>query len=185
MTRASILAAIAILIAACGPPPPARPRPTDIVRTEIDRAEQAERARRHDIARVHYERAVAAAKDPTSIAFARHEFAETLITWGEYAEAIRHLEAVLAIRPKDAAVWHDLGMLEHHEHDDAGAIAALEKARDLAPRDPRPRIALAALRWKLGDKAGARSEYEHLLTLDLPDRIRAKVVWALGVLAKR
>ena len=181
--RASI--AIALVLAACGRTPPAAPRvPADVVRTEIEQAEQAERARRHDVARVHYERAVASARDPASIAFARREFAETLITWGELDEARAHLETVVVAKPDDPAAWHDLGLLRHNHGDVAGALAALARARDLAPKDPRPRVALAALRWKTGDRAGAATEYRGLLELDLPDRLRAKVQWALGELAK-
>jgi Flp pilus assembly protein TadD len=176
------LAAVALAACAHAPAKPAQPTPS--VRDEIAQAELAERQRRHDIARAHYERAVASARDPDSIAFARHEFAETLITWGELTEAIAQLEAAVAAKPDDAGAWHDLGLARHHEGDDARALVALERARTLMPRDPRPRIALAALRWKRGDKAGATAEYRALLELDLPDRVRAKVEWALGELAK-
>ena len=180
--------AIAILAAfclACGGKQPAAPRvPTDVVRLEIERAETAEKARQHDVARVHYERAVASAQDPASIAFARREFAETLITWGELDEAKAQLETVVSAKPDDPAAWHDLGLLRHNRGDVPGAIDALSRARDLAPKDPRPRVALAALRWKTGDKAGAATEYRALLELELPERLRAKVQWALGELAK-
>jgi len=185
MTRTILFPIVAVLASCAHPAPPAPPpKPTIDVRAEIEQAEQAERARRHDIAREHYERAVASATDPASISYARREFAETLITWGEYPAAIQHLEVVVSLHPKDAGAWHDLGMLRHHEGDDAGAIAALERARDLAPRNPKPRIALAALQWKLGNKPAAAAEYRKLLELDLPERVRAKVEWALGVLAK-
>jgi len=75
-------------------------------------------------------------------------------------------------------------LLRHKLGDTAGAIVALEHARSLAPRDFRPRVALAALRWKTGDRPGAVTEYRGLLELDLPERLRGKVQWALGELAK-
>ena len=75
-------------------------------------------------------------------------------------------------------------MLKHHAGDNATAIKAFETSRTQAPKDPRPRVALAALRWKLGDKPGAATEYRGLLELDLPDRLRAKVEWAIRELAK-
>jgi tetratricopeptide (TPR) repeat protein len=153
------------------------------VRAEVEHAEAAERTRRHDAAREHYRRAVAGARDPESIAFARREYAETLITWGEYPEAIAQLEGALAARPS-AAAWHDLGLLRNNRGDVPGALAALEQARALAPRDFRPRVTLAALRWKSGDRAGAAAEYRALLDLPLPERLRTKVQWALGELAK-
>lgn len=159
------------------------PGPSPQIRAEISQAETAERARRHDVARAHYQRAVADARDPDSIAFARREYAETLISWGEYPEAIAQLEGSLAARPS-AASWHDLGLLRNQRGDVRGAVTALEQARALAPRDARPRVALAALRWKSGDRAGAAAEYRALLELELPDRVRTKVEWALGELAK-
>ncbi len=170
------------LIAACGHPAPRTP--SDAVRAQIDQAETAERARQHDVARGHYQQAVAAAKDPPSISFARREYAETLISWGEIPEAIAQLEVAVTAAPNDAAAWHDLGIPRHNQGDDVRALAALERARDASPRDPRPRIALAALRWSRGDLAGATTEYKALLELDLPDRLRDKVKWALGELAK-
>jgi Flp pilus assembly protein TadD len=173
--------ALAVLVA-CGTPAPRTP--SAIVKADVDRAEQAEKARQHGAARAAYDKAIADAKTPTDIAFARHELAETLISWGEIPAAIAQLEAAVAARPDDAATWHDLGILRHHEGDDAGAVAALERARALVPQDPRPRIALAALRWSRGDRTGATTEYRELLALDLPDRLRAKVQWALDQLAK-
>ena len=177
------LAALALALAACGQP--ARPRtPNDVVRAEVEKAESAEKARQHDQARAHYEAAIAAAKDPASIAFARREFAETLISWMEVAEAILQLEGVVAVDPNNEASWNDLGVLYHNQGDNRRALDALVRARTTAPRDIRPRIALAALRWQTGDRAVAAAEYKELLELDLPDRVRDKVKWALAELAK-
>ncbi len=166
---------------------PAAAAPAPAVRTEIERAERAELARDHFAARRHYEAAVAAAvaaNDPASIRFARREFADTLISWAELAEAQGQLTKLVAVAPADAASWHDLGMVRHALADEPGAIAALATARRLVPAEPRPRIALAALYWKRGDLAAARLEYQALLTLELPDRVRDKVTWALAQLAK-
>ena len=179
MTRA-VLAAL--LIAACGRPAPRVPAP--IVQREIEQAETAERARRHDEARVHYQRAVASAKDPTSIAFARREYGETLMSWGEYPEAIAQLEGVIAVDPAHVASWNDLGLLHHNQGNDTRALEALDRAKALAPRDWRPRRNLAVLRWKRGDRAGALAEYRAMLELDLPDRLRPKVVWAIAELTR-
>jgi Flp pilus assembly protein TadD len=177
-------AAAAIALAACAHG--AAPRgPAAVVRGEVDQAETAEKQRQHDVARTHYQRAIAAAHDPDSIAFARHEYAETLVSWGEAPEARAQLEIAVAANPSDPGSWHDLGLLRHHAGDDAGAIVALRRAEELAPRDVRPRTALAALYWKRGDRDRAAREYRGMLELDLPDRLRAKVEWALAELAKR
>ncbi len=175
-------AAALAVVAACSHPAPRNP--SEVVRTEIEQAETAERARQHDVARSHYQRAVAEATDPPSIGFARREYAETLVSWGEVPEAIAQLEGAVAAVPDDAAAWHDLGILRHNQGDDVRALDALEHARASSPRDPRPRIALAALRWTRGDRAGASREYRALLELHLPDRLREKVKWALAELAK-
>lgn len=175
-------AALALVACAHAPAPPRGPSPG--VRTEVQAAETAEKARQHDVARGHYQRAIAAAHDPDSVAFARHEYAETLVSWGEAPEAKAQLEAAVAAKPGDAGAWHDLGLLRHHAGDDAGAIAALTRAAQLAPDDIRPHKTLAALYWSRGDRAGATREYRALLALDLPDRLRAKVEWALAELAK-
>jgi Flp pilus assembly protein TadD len=181
--RRQYAAAIALLVAcAHGRAPPRAPAAA--VRAEIAQAETAEKARRHDVARSHYQRAIAEAHDPVSVAFARHEYAETLVTWGEAPEALAQLEIAATANPDDPSIWHDLGLLRHHAGDDPGAIQALARAEQLAPGDPRPRTALAALYWKRGDKPHALAEYRSLLELDLPDRMRAKVEWAIGELAK-
>ena len=177
------LAILALLIA-CGGRTPAAREPAATVKTEIELAENAERARKHDVARVHYERAITLATDPASSAYARREFAETLATWGEVPAAIAHLEQALALVGDNAGAWHDLGILKHNQGDLPGATSALERAKTLAPEDFRPRVALAALRWKTGDRAGATAEYRALLELELPERLRSKVKWALDQLAK-
>lgn len=181
MTRALLL-----LLVACASTPAAATHHTPVptVRGEIEAAETAEKARQHDVARVHYEAAVAAAKDPESIAFARREYAETLATWGETSAARAQLEVVVGVAPNDPSAWHDLGIIRHHEGDIRGAIAALGRAEELAPADPRPKIALAALYWRQRDKPNATREYQKLLELDLPPRLREKVQWALAELAK-
>ena len=153
-------------------------------RAEIQRAEAAESARRHDLARAHYERAIAVARDADSAALARHEYAETLVSWGEHRAARLQLERAVAARPGDPSTWHDLGLVRHATGDVAGAIEALARAEQLAPADLRPRTAHAAQYWRHGDRAGAAREYRAMLTLDLPERLRAKVEWALAELAK-
>jgi len=175
---------VVVAFGACGGRAPAAREPVASVKSEIEQAETAERARNHDVARVHYQRAIAIAPDPASSAFARREFAETLATWGEVAEAITQLEQSVQLVGDNAAAWHDLGILRHNRGDLPGATTALERAKTLAPEDFRPRVALAALRWKTGDRAGATAEYQALLELELPERLRAKVKWALDQLAK-
>jgi tetratricopeptide (TPR) repeat protein len=184
----------ACLVAGCAGAQHA-PAPAPDVRAEIRSAEDAERARKHDVARAAYEHAIADAKTPDSIGYARGRFGETLATWGEYREAIAQLEGSVAALPSDPAPWHDLGIVREHEGDSRGALDAFEHAVALAQTDWRPRLAIAALRWKLAvrcfhatsgpctaEVAAARTEYSAMLELDLPDRLRDKVKWALAQL---
>jgi tetratricopeptide (TPR) repeat protein len=172
---------------------PAEPRPD--VRAEVRDAETAEKARQHDVARTKYQHAIADARDPESIGYARGRFGETLATWGEYKESLAQLEGSVAVYPNDPAPWHDLGLIREHEGDSRGAIEAFEHAVALARTDWRPRLAIAALRWKLAahcfrettgdctrEVTAARDEYRALLELDLPDRLRDKVKWAIDQL---
>ena len=150
----------------------------------MSEAEAALARRDHDAARAAYDRAVATAPDPRSEAFARKERASALLLWHDHAAAADDLAAVTRLAPADAAAWHDLGIVRHALGDVAGARSALAAARRLRPRDPRPRLALAALAWSTGDRDGAAAEYRGLRALDLPPRLRDKVEWALGELAR-
>lgn len=180
MRRAAL--ALVALFVACHSPAPRKP--TNIVRSEIELAEDAEKARKHDEARVHYERAIAAATDPASVHFAHREFGETLATWGEVEEAKTHLEASVTAIADDPIAWQMLGIVRNKLGDIPGAFAALEKSKALAPRAWIPRRDLAVLHWKLGQREAALAEYKEMLTLNLPDRLREKVLWAIDQLSK-
>ena len=168
------------------------------VRAEVRAAEDAERARQHDVARAKYQQAVADARDPASVGFAKNRFGETLATWGEYADAKTMLEGAVAATPDEPSAWYDLGIVREHGGDSRGALDAFERAKRLVPSDWRPRRTLAALHWKLAaeclratpdapacgaDVEATKAEYRAMLALDLPARLRSKVEWALAQLA--
>ena len=183
MTRlALVLAAGLGACSSAGPPPPKGPSPA--VRADIASAETAELARHHDVARARYERAVAEASDPKSESFARRQYANTLASWGEVPAAIAQLERAVGATPADPRPWQDLGVLRSTRDDVPGARAALERAKALVPDKYPPRVALAALLWHAGDRAGALAEYQALAALELPDRLRTKVQWAIATLSK-
>jgi tetratricopeptide (TPR) repeat protein len=174
-----------IALLACAHPPAAT-GPSNIVKVEVERAEKAEQNREHDVARKHFERAIAHAKDPASVGFARREFAETLATWGELESARGQLEKAVAAMPDDPIAWQMLGIIRASDmiKDIPGAFAALEKSKALAPRSWIPRRDLAVLHWKVGQKAEALAEYKAMLELELPARLRDKVKWAIEQLQK-
>jgi tetratricopeptide (TPR) repeat protein len=195
-------AAVALAIAtACSGPAARSPAPRDPVRVEVEAAEAAESKRDHVGARAHYESAIAAAeasRDPKAIGFAHRELGETLATWGEAADARTQLEAAVASTPRDPIAWQMLGIVRAKLGDHAGAFTALETSKSLAPRAWIPRRDLAVLHWSLGagptadpdpakaaaHRAAALAEYKAMLDLDLPDRLRDKVQWAIGVLSQ-
>lgn len=173
-----------VVLAACTAQA-AQPRiPSGAVAEHVKLAEDAELARQHDVARAEYLRAITEAHDPANEAYARKEYAETLQTWGELAEMRTQLERVVALRPADAGAWHDLALVYHHDGDDDHAISALERAKQLVPHDYRPRRTLAVLWWTRHDFDRAAAEYRAMLDLELPDRLREKVRWALDQLAR-
>jgi len=180
------LALCASASACAGTARPAVHGPSNTVRAEIERAEQAELARQHDVARTHYELAIAHAKDPQSIGYARREYAETLATWGEIVAARDQLELAVAATPGDPIAWQMLGIVRASDaiRDMGGAFAALERSKALAPRAWIPRRDLAVLHWKLGHRAEALAEYRAMLELELPARLREKVTWAIEQLSK-
>ena len=189
------------IVAGCAHTRPTAPVASDQVHVEIDKAEAAEKQREHQIARQHYEAAVAAAVDrgePRGIGFARRELGETLATWGENAAAAAQLEGAVAAVPDDAVAWQMLGILRTKLGNIPGAFAALERSKALAPRAWIPRRDLAVLHWSRGEgrtadpdpavasghRAAALAEYRAMLDLDLPERLREKVEWAIDVLSK-
>jgi tetratricopeptide (TPR) repeat protein len=161
-----------------------RPEPSEPTRRQVATAEEALRRRDYDGARAAYARAIETAPDGASEAFARRELADMLLLFDERQAAAAELVRITALRPDDPRTWHDLGIVRHSLGEIEGAAAALEKAKALAPDDARPRVALAALLWEHGAKAAAKREYEALLLLDLPPRLREKVEWAIGELSR-
>lgn len=163
---------------------PAPKSPADLVKADILRAEDAEKARKHDDARRYYEQAVTDATDAKSKHIAHREFGETLATWGEVEEARTHLDAAIQADDRDPIAWQMLGIVRHKLGDMPGAVAALKRSKELAPTAWIPRRDLAVLYWKLGRRDEALAEYKDMRQLDLPDRLREKVEWAIGVLSK-
>lgn len=185
-----------VLLVACAHRPAVQP--VDPVRVEVERAEDAEKRRSHDEARTHYERAIALAKDPKQAAFAHRELGEQLLVWGEIDSGRAHLETSIRANGSDPMTWQMLGFARLALGDVPGAFAALERSKQLAPRVYLPRRDLAALHWKLAEgrhadpdpavaaqhRAAALREYQDMLELDMPARVREKVKWAIEVLSK-
>jgi len=173
--------AIVILVCACGgrPAPVAEPA----VDQHLSQAHRHEKAHRYDLAEASYQRAIQAAHRPAERYRAQRALADAYLFWGRYQDAANVLEALVAARPGDVPTWHDLGIVRAELGDLAGAEQALRRSIELAPDDPRSRIALAALLVNQHRYAEAKEHYAKLLELELPDRIRRAVHRALAILA--
>ena len=174
--------AILVLASCASKPPPAALAPATL--KTIAAAAGHERQRRYDRARALYRQAVRAAPDRASGAYAARKFAMALLFWGEYGPARRELQRAVRLVPEDVASWHDLGMVDHRLGDLPAAEADFRQAKTLAPADPRPRIALAALLWKQSRLPAALGEYRELLRLELSPALREKVEWAIAALER-
>ena len=179
----ALVAASSMACAAAPKPQPEAPAPT--TQALLLRAEEAERAREYLRAQTLYEQAKALAPDPRSRALAGRAYGRALVFYGEHERAAQEFESAVALTPGDAGLWHDLGIVRHHLGDRAGAEAAFRRARAAAPKDGRPRIALAALLMQQGRHRDALGEYRALLQLRLPEPVREKVQWAVGVLERK
>lgn len=178
-----LLLAAWLLACACGGAPHRGPSPATVAL--LEQAESAESRRRYDRARALYLQAKREAPDDVSRARAARAFGRALIFWGEYAGARVELTEATRLAPDDAGAWHDLGIVNHHDGDLPGAESAFRRSIRARPRDPRSRIALAALLWQTGRHRDALTEYQALLTLEVPPRIRDKVEWAIRALQAR
>lgn len=170
------------LVACAGAPRPQPAAPATL--DTLEQAEARERARRYDEARNLYRSAVDTAPDDRSRAYAARRFAAALLFWGELEAAEAELVTVVRLEPADPAAWHDLGIVRHRRGDIAGAEHALRRALANAPRDPRPRIALAALLVNERRLREALAQYEALLELELPERTRAAVERGIELLRR-
>jgi tetratricopeptide (TPR) repeat protein len=76
----------------------------------------------------------------------RYRLARLYLDAGRHERARLELEGITALRPRFTDAWATLGMARHLLRDAAGAKAAWEEGRRLAPADPRfgPLLALLA-----------------------------------------
>ena len=156
--------------------------PVSQVSSHLEEAETHTRERRYDRARKSYESAIESAPDDLNRAFAAHQFAGAMAFWGEVPAAVGLLEKAVTWDPTLVRAWHNLGILRAKLGNDQSARLALDRAVDLAPNDPRPRIARAALFVRAGALESALADYRALEKLVLPERTRLAVGKAIKLL---
>jgi tetratricopeptide (TPR) repeat protein len=98
--------------------------------------------------------------------------AQCLLALRRIGEARAAAAAAEQYAPPDAAFWDALGGLHSVAADQARALAAYDRAVQLAPDAPRFRFNRATVRRFLGDLEGAESDYDRVLAL-APDDFEA------------
>jgi tetratricopeptide (TPR) repeat protein len=73
--------------------------------------------------------------------------------FGQHAEALGELELAVSLRPRDYALWLELGMTRDQLEDSGGALAALNESVRLAPYYSEPR-------WQRGNLLFRMSRYD-------------------------
>jgi tetratricopeptide (TPR) repeat protein len=106
-------------------------------------------------------------KSPGSAAI--HQLmATTAARAGKYDLAVTEYQNLLAKNPKSVELRIQLGEVYQLKGDLGNAIAALQAARELAPKDSKPIMLLASYLQRAGRYKEAQAEYQHVLEL-LPD----------------
>ncbi len=102
------------------------------------------------------------------------------------AAARRAAGALVEADRSRAEAWRLLGRSEALDGDLATAVASLDRAADLAPRDPAPLLDLAEVELSLGRRREARRAVDRALVLDPADpRARAAAAEIAGLVGGR
>lgn len=107
----------------------------------------------------------AVALDPTNPE-AQHQYGQTLMVLGRYAEAKAAYHAALAVEADRPLTVVPLSAIALREGDIRSAQRWSDSAVALAPNAPYPWTSRAQLRLVLGDAAGARADAEQALRID-------------------
>jgi Flp pilus assembly protein TadD len=102
------------------------------------------------------------------IAFAHFQLAYAYTALKRAEEARSEYQRAVALDPKMAEAWLNLGILLLDENP-AAAVAPLRKAVDLLPAQSRPRVLLGVALDRSGDEAGAVESFEGVAHLDPND----------------
>jgi len=148
--------------------------PAPIVQREISRPNRGARAAPRRGARPTSARS--RAEDPTSIAFARREYGETLMSWASTG-GDRAARGLIAVDPAHVACERPRLL---HTTRATHARARGARPREASRRATGDRAGISpCCAWKRGDRAGALAEYGDASSSTLPDRLRAKVALAI------
>ena len=91
--------------------------------------------------------------------------AQCLLSLARRTEALEAADAAARGAGTDAAVWDGIGTLRSYAGDQSGALAAYDRAAELAPGNPGFIYNRASVRRFLGDLAGAEADYDRVIAL--------------------
>jgi len=95
----------------------------------------------------------------------RMALAHVYVASGNFPAAAGQFQAMIGKDPKSARLYLQLGDAKIHGGDNAGALAAFQTARQLAPGDAAPALNLALLYDQTGRSKEARQEYQIAIQL--------------------
>src|SRR5256886_6493807 len=123
--------------------------------------------------------------DQPAFAYAHFPLAYVYTALKKTGEARAEYERTIALDPKMAEAYHNLGLLFLGEDPPAGAraVAPLRKAVELLPGQVQPLYELAVAQNRSGDAAGSAESFRALLQLD-PDHYVANVAVAEDLMRK-
>jgi tetratricopeptide (TPR) repeat protein len=121
------------------------------------------------IAQGRFEEAIQFARDEVQRrpdrADARMALANTLVAAGKYPAAAAQFQMLIEKNRNSLELYLQMGETKLHGNDFAGALAAFQTARQLAPSDSRPVLDLALLYDQTERREQARKEYETVIQL--------------------
>jgi Flp pilus assembly protein TadD len=119
----------------------------------------------------------------TDAANAKLRDAEAALEKGDYAAAVKTLQALAAERPKDGQILYDLGFAEERIGDDDAASKAYEGAIAASPDVVEPRVALGLLDARAGRTDKAHGELSAAAQLETAaPQLRGRAYRALAQL---
>ncbi|PIR19780.1 MAG: hypothetical protein COV48_00095 [Elusimicrobia bacterium CG11_big_fil_rev_8_21_14_0_20_64_6] len=92
--------------------------------------------------------------------------AENHFSAGRYAEAVLIYRKMLALEPKDASIYNELGLALHYSGKSDEALAALKTATALAPDLQRAWLSYGFVLTAVGKKQQARAALEKTVKLN-------------------
>ncbi len=129
----------------------------------------AEGVLKSEIAQGQFEQAIQFARDDVKRrpdrADARLRLANALVAAGKYGAAAAQFQMLIDKNRNSSELYLQMGETKLHGNDFAGALAAFQTARQLAPSDSRPVLDLALLYDRTERWEQARKEYETVIQL--------------------